>query len=68
MSPQDMMKMIRGGNNAEQQIQKDVGRRRFAEQHADRAGTDPLFEEVKALVDELDQSLVIRRKRRGSCR
>lgn len=56
MSPQDMMRMIRGGNNPEQQIQKmSIGVDERNNLLVVRA-PDPLFEEVKALVQDLDQS------------
>jgi type II secretory pathway component GspD/PulD (secretin) len=54
MSPQEMMRMIRGGPNTDQQIQKmsiavDVENNMLIVR-----APDPLFEEVKALVAELD--------------
>jgi type II secretory pathway component GspD/PulD (secretin) len=54
MSPQEMMRMIRGGPNTDQQIQKmsiavDVDNNMLIVR-----APDPLFEEVKALVAELD--------------
>lgn len=57
MSPQDMLKMIRGnGPNLDQQSQKmSIGVDERSNSLVVRA-PDPLFEEVKALVAELDQS------------
>jgi type II secretory pathway component GspD/PulD (secretin) len=57
MTPQDMLKMIRGnGPNVDQQAQKmTVGIDERSNSLIVRA-PDPLFEEVKALVAELDQS------------
>ncbi len=57
MSPQDMIKMIRGnGTNVDQQIQKmSIGIDQRSNSLVVRA-PDPLFEEVKVLVAELDQS------------
>jgi type II secretory pathway component GspD/PulD (secretin) len=57
MSPQDMLKMIRGnGPNLDQQAQKmSIGVDERSNSLVVRA-PDPLFEEVKALVAELDQS------------
>jgi len=57
MSPQEMMQMIRGGPNPSQQIQKmsiavDVENNMLVVR-----APDPLFEEVKQLVTDLDQSL-----------
>jgi type II secretory pathway component GspD/PulD (secretin) len=58
MSPQDMMKMIRGGgNNAEQQIQKMSVAVDSRNNMLIVRAPDTLFKEVKALVNELDQSL-----------
>jgi hypothetical protein len=56
MSPQEMMQMLRGGPNPSQQIQKmsiavDVENNMLVVR-----APDPLFEEVKQLVTELDQS------------
>ena len=56
MSPQEMMKMISGGPNTEQAIQKmsiavDADNNLLIVR-----APDPLFEEVQALVNELDQS------------
>ncbi len=56
MSPQEMMKMIRGGNNADQQVQKMTI---AVDSHNNLLvvrAPDPLFDEVKAMVIELDQS------------
>jgi type II secretory pathway component GspD/PulD (secretin) len=57
MTPQDMLKMIRGnGPNVDQQAQKmTIGIDERSNSLVVRA-PDPLFEEVKALVAELDQS------------
>ena len=57
MSPQDMLKMIRGnGPNLDQQAQKmSIGVDERSNSLVVRA-PDPLFEEVKALVAELDQT------------
>ncbi len=57
MSPQDMLKMIRGnGPNLDQQSQKmTIGIDERSNSLLVRA-PDPLFEEVKALVAELDQT------------
>ncbi|HEX2473963.1 MAG TPA: secretin N-terminal domain-containing protein [Lacipirellulaceae bacterium] len=57
MSPQEMMQMIRGGPNPSQQIQKmsiavDVDNNMLVVR-----APDPLFDEVKQLVLDLDQSL-----------
>ena len=58
MSPQDMMKMIRGGgNNADQQIQKMSLAVDARNNILVVRAPDALFKEVKALVNELDQSL-----------
>lgn len=56
LSPQDMMRMIRGGPNTEQSVQKmsiavDVPNNMLIVR-----APDPLFNEVKALVEQLDQS------------
>ncbi|MCI0334977.1 MAG: hypothetical protein L0228_17355 [Planctomycetes bacterium] len=56
MSPQEMMRMIRGGPNTEQQMQKMS----IAVDTRNNAlivrAPDPLFEEVKLLVEGLDES------------
>jgi hypothetical protein len=58
MSPQDMMKMIRGGgNNTEQQVQKMSIAIDSRNNILVVRAPDALFKEVKALVNELDQSL-----------
>ena len=54
MSPQDMMKMIRGGNNAEQQVQKMSIAVDTRNNLLIVRAPDALFEEVKALVADLD--------------
>lgn len=56
LSPQDMMRMLRGGPNTEQAVQKmsiavDVPNNMLIVR-----APDPLFEEVKSLVEQLDQS------------
>jgi len=57
MSPQDMMRMLRGGPNTEQSVQKmSIAVDEPNNMLVVRA-PDPLFEEVKQLVTELDQSL-----------
>ena len=50
------MKMIRGGNNAEQQVQKMSIAVDSRNNMLIVRAPDPLFEEVKALVAELDQA------------
>jgi type II secretory pathway component GspD/PulD (secretin) len=57
MSPQDMMKMIRGGNNPEQQIQKMSIAVDSRNNILVVRAPDSLFKEVKTLVNDLDQSL-----------
>jgi type II secretory pathway component GspD/PulD (secretin) len=58
MSPQDMMKMIRGGgNNSEQQIQKMSIAVDARNNILVVRAPEGLFKDVKALVNELDQSL-----------
>lgn len=58
MSPQDMMKMIRGGgNNSDQQVQKMSLAVDARNNILVVRAPDALFKEVKALVNELDQSL-----------
>jgi type II secretory pathway component GspD/PulD (secretin) len=56
MSPQDMMKMIRGGNNAEQQVPKMSVAVDSRNNMLIVRAPDPLFEEVKAFVEEQDQA------------
>ncbi len=56
MSPQEMMKMIRGGNNVEQQVQKMSVAVDAHNNILIVRAPDPLFQEVKAMVTELDQS------------
>jgi type II secretory pathway component GspD/PulD (secretin) len=56
MSPQEMMRMIRGGQNVEQQIAKmsvavDIDNNLLIVR-----APDPLFDEVKAMVENLDQA------------
>ena len=58
MSPQDMMKMIRGGNNAEQQIPKMSVAVDTRNNLLIVRAPDPLFDEVKSLVANLDQALL----------
>jgi len=57
MSPQEMMKMIRGGSNTDQQVPKMSIAVDTRNNMLIVRAPDPLFEEVKALVAELDQSL-----------
>jgi type II secretory pathway component GspD/PulD (secretin) len=57
MSPQDMMKMIRGGNNTDQQVQKMSIAVDTRNNVLIVRAPDALFNEVKALVTDLDQSL-----------
>jgi type II secretory pathway component GspD/PulD (secretin) len=57
MSPADMMKMIRGGNNADQQVQKMSIAVDTRNNILIVRAPDTLFKEVKSLVNELDQSL-----------
>jgi type II secretory pathway component GspD/PulD (secretin) len=55
MSPQDMLKMIRGGSGPDQQTQKmSIGIDERSNSLVVRA-PDPLFEEVKLLVEQLDE-------------
>lgn len=56
MSPQDMMKMIRGGNNAEQQVPKMSVAVDSRNNMLIVRAPDPLFEEVKTFVEEQDQA------------
>jgi type II secretory pathway component GspD/PulD (secretin) len=56
MSPQDMMKMIRGGNNAEQQVPKMSVAVDSRNNMLIVRAPDALFEEVKAFVEEQDQA------------
>ncbi len=57
MSPQDMMKMIRGGNNTDQQVQKMSLAVDSRNNILIVRAPDALFREVKGLITELDQSL-----------
>jgi hypothetical protein len=57
MSPQDMMKMIRGGNNSDQQVQKMSLAVDTRNNVLIVRAPDGLFNEVKTLVNDLDQSL-----------
>jgi type II secretory pathway component GspD/PulD (secretin) len=57
MSPQDMMKMIRGGNNSDQQVQKMSIAVDTRNNVLIVRAPDALFNEVKALVNDMDQSL-----------
>lgn len=57
MSPQDMMKMIRGGNNSDQQVQKMSIAVDTRNNVLIVRAPDALFNEVKTLVNDLDQSL-----------
>jgi type II secretory pathway component GspD/PulD (secretin) len=55
MSPQEMMQMLRGGQNVNQQVQKmSIGIDERSNSLVVRA-PDPLFEEVKSLVSQLDE-------------
>jgi hypothetical protein len=58
MSPQEMMKMIRGGTTIEQQIPKMSVAVDTRNNLLIVRAPDPLFEEVKALVANLDQALL----------
>jgi type II secretory pathway component GspD/PulD (secretin) len=56
MSPQEMLKMIRGNGGVDQQTQKmSIGIDERSNSLVVRA-PDPLFDQVKALVEELDQT------------
>ena len=57
MSPQEMMQMLRGGPNTESSIQKMSIAVDIPNNMLIVRAPDPLFEEVKQLVAELDQSL-----------
>jgi type II secretory pathway component GspD/PulD (secretin) len=57
MSPQEMMKMIRGGPSTEQQVQKMSVAVDTRNNALIVRAPDPLFEEVKAFVAELDNSV-----------
>lgn len=57
MSPQDMMKMIRGGNNPDQQVQKMSIAIDTRNNMLIVRAPDALFNDVKALVSELDQAV-----------
>jgi type II secretory pathway component GspD/PulD (secretin) len=57
MSPQDMMKMIRGGNNSDQQVQKMSIAVDTRNNVLIVRAPDALFNEVKTLVNDMDQSL-----------
>ena len=57
MSPADMMKMIRGGSNTEQQVPKMSIAVDSRNNMLIVRAPDALFEEVKALVNDLDSSL-----------
>jgi len=56
MSPQEMMKMLRGGPNTEQQIQKMSIAVDTRNNMLIVRAPDPLFEEIKSLVAELDET------------
>jgi type II secretory pathway component GspD/PulD (secretin) len=56
MSPQEMMKMIRGGNNAEQQVQKMSIAVDTRNNMLIVRAPDPLFDDIKELVAHLDQA------------
>jgi type II secretory pathway component GspD/PulD (secretin) len=57
MSPQEMMKMIRGGNSIDQQIQKMSIAVDTRNNLLIVRAPDALFAEVKALVSDLDQAV-----------
>ena len=57
MSPQDMMKMIRGGNNPDQQVQKMSIAIDTRNNMLIVRAPDALFEEVKQLVTDLDHTV-----------
>src|SRR4029079_1082675 len=54
--PQEMMKMIRGGNNAEQQVQKMSIAVDTRNNMLIVRAPDPLFDDIKELVSNLDQA------------
>jgi type II secretory pathway component GspD/PulD (secretin) len=59
MSPQEMMRMLRGGPNTEQSVQKmSIAVDSDNNQLIVRA-PDPLFDEISLLVQNLDQSMAI---------
>jgi hypothetical protein len=57
MSPQEMMKMIRGGNNVDQQLQKMSIAVDARNNLLVVRAPDALFQQVKAMVNYLDQSV-----------
>ncbi|MCC7474164.1 MAG: hypothetical protein IT425_02105 [Pirellulales bacterium] len=57
ISPQEMMKMIRGGNSIDQQAQKMSIAIDSRNNMLIVRAPDPLFDEVKALVGELDHAV-----------
>jgi type II secretory pathway component GspD/PulD (secretin) len=59
MSPQDMMKMLRGGPNTEQSVQKMSIAVDSDNNMLIVRAPDPLFEEVSLLVERLDQSMAV---------
>ena len=59
MSPQDMMRMLKGGPNTEQSIQKMSVAVDSDNNNLIVRAPDPLFEEVSLLVERLDQSMAI---------
>jgi hypothetical protein len=58
MSPQEMMRMIRGGPNVEQQVPKMSIAVDERNNLLIVRAPDPLFEEIKSLVANLDQALL----------
>src|SRR4029079_12719863 len=54
--PQEMMKMIRGGNNSEQQVQKMSIAVDTRNNMLIVRAPDPLFDDIKELVAHLDQA------------
>lgn len=56
MSPQEMMKMIKGGNNAEQQVPKMSIAVDTRNNMLIVRAPDPLFDDIKELVAHLDQA------------
>jgi type II secretory pathway component GspD/PulD (secretin) len=59
MSPQDMMRMLKGGPNTEQSIQKMSVAVDSDNNNLIVRAPDPLFEEISLLVERLDQSMAV---------
>jgi type II secretory pathway component GspD/PulD (secretin) len=59
MSPQEMMRMLRGGPNTEQSIQKMSIAVDAENNMLIVRAPDPLFEEISLLVERLDQSMAV---------